>query len=471
MVTVEIEMPAEAGREAAVAKAVQVEELIADNLNPLVYDTSVGTSASLMGGFSALTGGAGNVASIMVRLAPDADPEEEAARLRQLVEPIAGEAKITVSGGVEEEAAMMGASSNALRVTVTSEDPADVTQMANAIEARLQSLNGLTSIENDAADVLPQPDIQLDPAGVVSSGLDPERLQQEFSMMLMGAPLSRVSLEGNTYDVALAPLLPALTSPEQLKRLKVGVVQTVSLEEIASVSFIPKPTYIRRIDQKRAVQITGTITDKDIGAMNRRVREEIDAVPTPPGVEVFMGGVAEEMSQAFRQMGIAIIAAIGISYLVMVITLRSVLNPFVIMFSLPLASVGALFGLFLTGRSLGISALMGSLMLVGIVLTNAIVLISLVEQLRRSGRSTFDSLVEGGSTRLRPILMTALTTMIALVPLALGFGEGTIIAAELATVVIGGLFTSTLLTLLVVPVIYSLVESVRQRFVARGSHR
>jgi HAE1 family hydrophobic/amphiphilic exporter-1 len=146
-----------------------------------------------------------------------------------------------------------------------------------------------------------------------------------------------------------------------------------------------------------------------------------------------------------------------------VITFRSFLNPIIIMMSLPLASIGALLGLLITGHPLGVSALMGVLMLVGIVLTNAIVLISLVEQLRKKGMSTYEALVEGGKTRLRPILMTAITTMIAMVPLALGLGEGTIMAAELAVVVIGGLFSSTLLTLLVVPVIYSLVEGMRSR--------
>jgi len=200
------------------------------------------------------------------------------------------------------------------------------------------------------------------------------------------------------------------------------------------------------------------------------VQEKFDAISLPAGVSAEMGGVAEEMSEAFRQMGIAILIAIGISYLVMVITLRSLLNPFIIMFSLPLASVGALAGLALTGRTLGVSALMGSLMLVGIVLTNAIVLITLVEQLRRSGHSTFDALMEGGRLRLRPILMTAITTIIALVPVALGLGEGVLMATELATVVIGGLFTSTILTLLVVPVIYSLFDGLRHR-IARARNR
>ena len=469
MVTVEVEMPPEASAEATAAKAAEVERVVEENLEPRVYSTSVGASASLMGAFTSVMGGAGNTATIMVSLDPDADVKEEAARLRQLLAPIAGEAKITVSSGTEEEASMMGASSSSLTITVTGEEPEAVTQTANSVETRLHNVAGLANIESDAANVVPQPQLQFDPASVVRSGLDPEQLQQEFAMLLMGAPLSKLSLQnGNSYDVALAPLLPTLTSPVQLMSLKLGLERTVSLGEIASVSFESKPTYIRRVDEKRAVRITATITEKDVGAVNLDVQWEIDATSLSPGVEVAMGGVAKQMSESFQQMGMAILIAIGISYLVMVITLRSLLNPFIIMFSLPLAAVGALLALFLTGRTLGISAMMGSLMLVGIVLTNAIVLITLVEQLRRSGYSSFDALVEGGRTRLRPILMTALTTMIALVPLALGFGQGVLIAAELATVVIGGLFTSTLLTLLVVPVVYSLFASLRQRIAARG---
>jgi len=136
--------------------------------------------------------------------------------------------------------------------------------------------------------------------------------------------------------------------------------------------------------------------------------------------------------------------------------------------SLPLASIGALLGLLIGGHTVGVSAMMGMLMLVGIVLTNAIVLIALVEQLRKSGMSTYDALLQGGQTRLRPILMTALTTIFAMVPLALGVGSGTLLAAELAVVVIGGLFSSTILTLVVIPVIYSLVGGLRRRSVKAG---
>jgi hydrophobic/amphiphilic exporter-1 (mainly G- bacteria), HAE1 family len=142
----------------------------------------------------------------------------------------------------------------------------------------------------------------------------------------------------------------------------------------------------------------------------------------------------------------------------MVLTFNSLVTPFIILFSLPLATIGAFVALYITGKPVGVSALIGFLMLIGIVVTNAIVLLDLVERLRREGHSTKDALVEGGRTRVRPILMTAIATILALIPLAAGLSQGSIIASELGTVVIGGLFSSTFLTLIVVPVVYSLVD-------------
>jgi HAE1 family hydrophobic/amphiphilic exporter-1 len=164
------------------------------------------------------------------------------------------------------------------------------------------------------------------------------------------------------------------------------------------------------------------------------------------------------MNTAFGGLFAAMAVAVLLVYLVMVLVFDSLIDPFVIMFSLPLATIGAFPALFLTGRAIGVSALIGFLMLIGIVVTNAIVLLDLVEQHRRRGVPMYDALMLGGRTRVRPILMTAIATILALIPLGLGLSEGEIIASELATVVIGGLFSSTFLTLIVVPVVYSLVE-------------
>ena len=217
-------------------------------------------------------------------------------------------------------------------------------------------------------------------------------------------------------------------------------------------------TRIARVNGRQAVTISGTITDANTQAMNRRVSQVVDEVGLPPGVELQTGGVFADTQEAFTQMGIAILTGVILVYLVMVVTMRSLISPLVIIFSLPLASIGALAALYLTQRTIGLPALIGILMLIGLVVTNAIVLVVFVEQLRSRGLSIYDALIQGGRTRLRPILMTAFTTSFALLPLAVLVSGGVIVGAELATVVIGGLMTSTFLTLVVIPVVYSLLR-------------
>src|SRR6185312_5293527 len=213
------------------------------------------------------------------------------------------------------------------------------------------------------------------------------------------------------------------------------------------------------------------ITSPDTGAVSLAVRQEIDSLiasgQMPAGVDVTLAGVTQQQNEAFSGLFASMAVAVLLVYVMMVLAFNSLVTPFIILFSLPLAMIGAFPALYITGRPIGVSALIGMLMLIGIVVTNAIVLLDLVERLRREGMSTYDALVEGGRTRVRPILMTAIATMLALVPLAAGFNQGSIIAAELGTVVIGGLFSSTFLTLLVIPVLYSLVDGGRQALAAR----
>jgi HAE1 family hydrophobic/amphiphilic exporter-1 len=188
-----------------------------------------------------------------------------------------------------------------------------------------------------------------------------------------------------------------------------------------------------------------------------KVQAKIDAIDLPPGVEVTSGGIFQQVAEGFQDLAMGV--GVLLVYLVMAASLGTLRNPFVIIMSLPLALIGALASLAITGRSLGLPAMMGVLLLIGIVVTNAIVLIAFVEQLRERGMNIHDALVQGGRVRLRPILMTAFTTSFALLPLAVFVSEeGGIIGAEMATVVIGGLMTSTFLTLVVVPVVYTLMH-------------
>ena len=265
----------------------------------------------------------------------------------------------------------------------------------------------------------------------------------------------------------------AVTSVADLKALPVGTVRTVPLDEVATVEQVDVQGSITRIDQSPASSIKAEITSDDTGAVSKSVQSRIDSLRAagayPAGTTVKLAGVSQQQSEAFGGLFASMGVAILLVYVMMVLAFNSLITPFIILFTLPLATIGAFPALFLTGRPIGVSALIGFLMLIGIVVTNAIVLLDLVERLRGEGQSTKDALIEGGRTRVRPILMTAIATILALIPLAAGFNQGSIIAAELGTVVIGGLFSSTFLTLLVIPVVYSLVDGVKARLSHRSS--
>ncbi len=183
----------------------------------------------------------------------------------------------------------------------------------------------------------------------------------------------------------------------------------------------------------------------------------VNSIEIPPGVEV--GGIFGDIDEAFGDLTRALVIGIAVTLLILAVLMGGLTNPAIMLLSMPIAFVGGIVALVLTGTALGISGMLGFLMLIGIVVTNALVLIEFVEQLRGEGYGVDEALIEGGRTRVRPILMTACTTIIALVPLAIGLGGGSgIVGTELATVVIGGLVSSTILTLVVVPVIYSILH-------------
>jgi multidrug efflux pump subunit AcrB len=231
------------------------------------------------------------------------------------------------------------------------------------------------------------------------------------------------------------------------------------IDGLANVSSnLANQDLILRVDGEPAVSFAGELETEDSMGVIAAAKTAVEEV-APAGITVSEGFQSEMQTEGFAQSVVGVLISIVAVYLFMVITFRSFVHPFTILFSLPLAIIGAALALWITNRVLGISVLVGLMMLVGIVVTNAIVLIDRVQNNRKKrGMNTRDALIEAGRTRLRPILMTAIAAMLALVPLALGLTEGALIAAELATVVIGGLFTSTMLTLLVVPVMYSLLD-------------
>ena len=244
------------------------------------------------------------------------------------------------------------------------------------------------------------------------------------------------------------------------------------LDEVADIAQVDRPAQLTRIDGERSATISATPSASDLGRVSADLQVALDGMDLTGGASYRLGGVSADQEDAFGQLGLALLAAIAIVFMVMVATFRSIVQPLILLVSVPFAATGALGMLLLTDTALGVPALIGLLMLIGIVVTNAIVLIDLINQYRRKGMPVRDAVIEGGRRRLRPILMTALATICALVPMSLGLtGGGVFISQPLALVVIGGLISSTLLTLVLVPTLYTIVEGIRERRALRREQR
>lgn len=278
--------------------------------------------------------------------------------------------------------------------------------------------------------------------------------------------LTEVDVDGKNYNVYIETDKDTYSSIQEMEEatLTSPLGFTVPIGEVATIENGTSPDSITRMDGKMKVDVTAEIIATDVNSASNSVKDKIDAMDLPDGVTITFGGVTEQINDTFGQLGIAMAAAIAIVYFVLVVTFGGGLAPFAILFSLPFTVIGALVALLLAGETLNVSSLMGALMLIGIVVTNAIVLIDRVIHKEKEGLSTRQALLEAGGTRLRPILMTALATIGALLPLVTGLENSAgIISKGLGVTVIGGLISSTLLTLVVVPVVYEFLMKFRNK--------
>jgi len=408
---------------------------------------------------AAITGRAPNAARMTVVLNSESDLALAKGRLNTLLAPVsAGGWTITV------EEVGFAAGSNAISVIVTGERAADVEAASDLIVETLSKNSNLANVKSDLVKAGHQVEITVDPSRAAGAGLSAAQVAAEIRNLLVGVQLGQITVEGEKVNLSMKIDSSLMTNLDALRAYQVGSLTKVPLAAIATVEEISVPSSITRIDESLAANVSGEIAVADTGAVNAEVKSAVEGLHNAGSldrVSVRLAGVTEQQNESFSGLFTAMAVAILLVYLTMVLVFNSLVDPLVIMFSLPLAVVGAFPALLITNRPIGISALIGFLMLIGIVVTNAIVLLDRVEQLRHEGVPTREALLRAGATRVRPILMTAVATILALLPLAAGPSEGSIIAAELGTVVIGGLLSSTLLTLLVVPAVYSLVDGLK----------
>ncbi|MDR1151934.1 MAG: efflux RND transporter permease subunit, partial [Bifidobacteriaceae bacterium] len=415
--------------------------------------------------------GASARATFSVTLNADADADRAVDEIREAIDRAGGEATTAIT--VADGATLMGGGSS-VDLVVRSPDPDALASAADMVYEMALSETGATDVTNSMAADTPAVRVDVDTDKAARFGLTEAAVVSAVAGAMSPAALGTIESDGTTVTVRLSRG-PAPSTRGELEALSLVVpsastapdaaapadLPTVRLGDVASVAIVQEPGVITRTDGEVSATVSLTPTGDDLLTLSGRLREKIAELSLPVGASVSVGGVAEMQADAFADLGLALMVAIAIVFIVMVATFGSLLQPLILLVSIPFAATGALGIMLATGTPVGVAALIGALMLVGIVVSNAIVLIDRINQLRsRGGIALNAAILEGSRVRLRPILMTAAATIFALLPMALGLtGHSTFISQPLALVVIGGLFSSTLLTLIVVPVLYKFVAA------------
>ncbi|MDS3931737.1 efflux RND transporter permease subunit [Staphylococcus epidermidis] len=358
-----------------------------------------------------------------------------------------------------------GAGNNSVEVTVKGPNTSAMKDTVNRVEKMMTDIKGITNVKSDLSQTYDQYEIKVDQNKAADNGISAAQLAMNLNENLPEKTISTVNEKGKSIDVKVKQNKQTDWSSQKIKNIKLNKPTggTIKLSEIASLKKSYTPSKLTQEEGDYATTVTGKVTDKDVGGKSQQVMAKVKDLEKPSHIKINVGGATDDIDKAISQLAMAMIAAIIIVYLILVITFRGGLAPFTILFSLPFTVIGVVLALIITGETISVPSLIGMLMLIGIVVTNAIVLIDRVINNEKQGMPMKQALIEAGGTRIRPILMTAIATIGALVPLLFGQDSSILISKGMAATVIGGLISSTLLTLFVVPVIYEILFTLKNK--------
>jgi HAE1 family hydrophobic/amphiphilic exporter-1 len=424
-------------------------------------------------GFGAIFGGSGtHMGTISFQVVPlnqrDRSDEEIRLALKQPLSQVPG-AKVYFSADAFSEMMFGGAR---LAVEIYGQDLDVARSLAETVKDSMEAVYGSTDVRISRQEGKPESRIKVDEVRAARFGLPVSTIANSVQTAIMGAVAGQYREGGKEYTIRVR--LP------QEKRQSLGdlmdiLVPTpmgdpVPLSAVAAMEVQGGPVEIERKGQQRLITVTGNLSgERDLGSVVNDLREKLSHIAVPPDFTAEVAGEAQEVSKSFRWLGLALLGAVFLVYMVMASQFESLRHPFIIMFTLPLSFIGVAWMLFLTGTTLSINSLIGVIVLAGIVVNNAILLVDYTNLLRARGMELEEAVVEAARVRRRPILMTAFTTMLAMTPMALGLGEGSELNSPMARAVIGGLATSTFLTLVIIPVIYMMFETFRERFAKKAA--
>jgi len=352
-----------------------------------------------------------------------------------------------------------------IEIEIAGYDLADLKLAADAVEQQLGALPMLADVESSMARGHPEIQIVFDQQRAAALGLTVDEMTDRVVRSVRGEVATRYNWRDRKIDVLVRARENQRTSMADIRQLIVnpGSSRPLTLDAVATVTATEGPAEIRRSDQQRVAVIAANLASGPLGAAIDALEKSLRKVTLPAGTSVAIRGQNDELQASSRSLLFALGLAIFLVYMVMAAQFESLLQPFIVLFSIPLAAIGVAMAVLLTGMPLSVMALIGLIMLAGIVVNNAIVLIDLVNQLRQQGMASQDALMQAGQQRLRPILMTTLTTILGLLPMAIGFGEGAELRSPMAITVISGLLISMLLTLVIIPVLYQLLAGAQDK--------
>ena len=333
--------------------------------------------------------------------------------------------------------------------------------LADQVREIVKQVPGTREVNSTWEDGRPELQLRVNRQRASAYGITPSTIASTVQTAFQGTVATQIRLAGEEYDVLLQLKEEDRQTETDIKKLYLPTATggMIPLTEVVDFYQTTGPNKIRRENQTRQVQVTSQISGTDLGKITGIIKERLkQEVVLPSNYDISFAGNAKEMREAFGSLALALLMAVVLVYIVIAIQYENLVHPLAIMGALPLTLFGVSWSLFLTGRTFDVSAFIGVIMLAGIVVNNAIVLVDYIETLRSRGMDRTEAILEAGPTRLRPVLMTTLTTVLGLVPLALGIGEGAEMNVSMATVVIGGLTFSTLLTLVIIPVVYSFLD-------------
>lgn len=432
---------------------------------------AVGSSGNMFG-----TGSSSEKAVIQGKLK---DKSQRQRTIDQVLDELRGKSAAIPGAKIEVSAqdSMMSAGGSLISVKLTGDNLQLLRDFSEGLANRIKTIEGAREVKTSFETGRPELHIKLKRQKADLYGITTAQLSSLVSTAIRGSTATQLRADGE--EIKVNVILDE-NYRQNINDLEILTVVSsggalIPLGDVAEFEMTKGPTQIHRINQSRQVTISGDISGRDLRSVNTEIQQVISQMNIPQGIQIEFGGANQEMIDAFTDLGLALILAIVLVYMILASQYESLIYPFVIMFAMPPTIVGVILSLLITGRTFNVPAFIGVIMLAGIVVNNAIVLVDYINTLRkRDGMSRKEAILKAGPTRLRPILMTTLTTILAMLPLVLGIGEGAEMSAPMATAIFGGLSFSTLITLVLVPCMYIILEDIKQKslkLLRRGTNK